>query len=274
LHGFPISPGRLLVEAGGARLVFARAARPSRWLRLSSCAPSLLPRVLWLVNFEGAIVYEYVEGEPLDSVVEEALALGRLGAARAAAFELGEALARLHSQLSDCPEGRFGLEELLRDRCRLAASAGLRWCPWKARGEYIAYSHWDPHLGQAIRGAQGIVFVDLDGEPGARVPPPPEYDVAVAARSIDYASALAQDRGAAPTLAGALALGYCRIRSLDPARLRASYAARLAYEYYFEVSRGTGLEWIPASALDAFEAGRDPVYRAVAEVARECARRY
>jgi len=275
LHVFPLSPGRLLVEFGAARLVVARVSRPWRWLRLSRCAPGPLARVVWLLQSRGEVVYEYVVGEPLDSIVVEALALGRGGEALGAAFDLGSVLARLHGLLARCPEGRFSLASLAEDRCGLAARAGLRRCPARAiRGGYTAYSHWDPHLGQTIRGPGGVVLVDLDGEPDASVPPPPEYDLAVAARSLDYASRLAQAPWAAPRLARALALGYCRLRRVNPLLFTVSYGARLAYEYYFEVSRRTGLEWVPESSIEAFEARRDPVHGAVLEVAEACARRY
>ena len=272
MHVNPLSASRILVDTGSARLVYAKVERPHRWLWLSNCTRRV-PRILWTMLAENTVVYEYVEGRTLADVVLEDLALSKIGEAILHAWTLGVELAHLHSELEEasCFEGEWTTLQLLDDRCRLAREAGIEECPkLSSRVKYTAYGHGDPHMYQVIVSGANMIFIDLDGEPGSRVPGPPEYDLAAAARSIYYAAIMAGTPGSARRLAAAMVGGYCRERRIDLDLLSASYKARVAYEYYFERIAHTGLEWIPESSLKQLVSGREPVLETMVGVASAC----
>ncbi len=267
---WPLSRRAILAECTGHRLVLKRSSKPAREERFYYCVGA--PVVEWRTAIEGFIVYEYIEGRPAADELIRDLQAGDIESAARTAFRVGEAIGRLHAALERCgPWPGESYEGLVRERCVLARRAGYRGpCPRPPEGEYTAASHGDLHLGQAIMADHGVAFVDAEGEPDTRVEPPPEYDLVAAARSAHYAAVLAgAGLEAASVLAGSIARGYCRQRGaveMHPS----VYAARALYEYYYELSRKTGLHGIPLESLRLLFRGREPVYGALVEASGSC----
>ncbi|MFE1315005.1 maltokinase [Streptomyces sp. NPDC058755] len=138
------------------------------------------------------------------------------GGFAAEAYALGLATARVHTalaeQLGSRPLTRKESEALL-DLLADRLAEGLRAVPqlapfaralWAVQDDlreivgrggapHVQRIHGDLHLGQALRGEQGWILVDFEGEPGhspeeRRRPQPALRDVAAMLRSFDYAA--------------------------------------------------------------------------------------
>jgi len=243
---------------------------------LEGYAPRLVGDVAEGGRWAG-FVREYVEGVEASRLLVDMVSGGRLRDAARAVEQVGRLLASIHSA-AGCVSHLFpfhvGGLEWARSVAAWAAALGAR--GWRREAGLLAglvegvwpssrspvVPHGDPHLGQFIVSGGRVVVIDLRGEPlrgprwlFARLPP--ERDLAAALRSIDYVVVMAGARrwGAEyRALCRGLLRGYLEAsgRRVDRDALMLWVAERAGYEAFYEYAAGTGLEWVPVSALAAF----------------------
>ncbi len=199
-------------------------------------------------------------GEPLASKIYSLLVEGEARLAESLMESAGAITGIIHAKLEKCPPDPATCREVVGERLELARKAGLPqsliaagkipdWCSTQGRG------HGDLHLYQFIVGGDRLEIVDFAGEPDTRTHPPQCYDIATVARSLDYIASIVEATtgekcSCARSLFKAFLEGYVDARDPPPPEcLEACCKARAYYEYYYEKTRSTGLEWIPVRAL-------------------------
>ena len=172
----------------------------------------------------------------------------------------------IHAKLEKCLPRPATCRDVVGERLELARNAGLPRSLEATIG--IPYScgepgsgHGDLHLYQFIVGSERLEIVDFSGEPDTRAYTPLCYDIATVARSLDYiASAVELVTGekcsCTRDLFRSFLEGYGAVRDPPPFEcLEACCVARAYYEYYYEKTRSTGLEWISERALKRASTG-------------------
>jgi len=227
---------------------------------------------------------EYVDGISLDRVLVELLESDRAEEAAMLARDAGRLLGLLHRRAS-CLKGLFRRPRRLP---RLLAGLLARWAGFLWARGFVAESHallraardaleWgtgrlvvphgDAHLGQfvAVRDG-GLIAVDFMGEPFRPAVwlfslQPAERDVASLLRSLDYVTVFAGERRWGRVyrlLCRGVLEGYVEHTGfLDMDALRLWILERAGYEAFYEYAVGSGLEWIPVSALATASAAWD-----------------
>ncbi len=246
-------------------------------------APRLVADVFYGKRWIGYL-REYVEGDSLDRVLVELLEAGRVEEAAALARNAGRLLGLLHERAS-CLKGLFrrprrlprllaGLLALwagfleargftLESRVLLKTAQGA----WKQGVGRLVVPHGDAHFGQfiAARGG-GLLVVDFMGElfrPATWLfsLQPAERDLASLLRSLDYITVFIGERRWGRVyhlLCKSVLKGYTEhTGSLDWAALRLWVLERAGYEAFYEYAVGSGLEWVPVSALATMSAAWD-----------------
>ena len=205
-------------------------------------------------------------GEPLASKIYSLLVEGETGQAESLMESAGAITGIIHARLEKCPPKPATCQEVARERLELARRVGLPrslevamgsldWCSMQGRG------HGDLHLYQFIVGSDRLEVIDFSGELDTRTHPPQCYDIATVARSLDYIASIVERAtgekcSCARSLFKAFLEGYVDVRDPPPPEcLEACCKARAYYEYYYEKTRSTGLEWIPVRALKRASTG-------------------
>ncbi len=203
-------------------------------------------------------------GEPVASILYVKLSQGDLNGAFRLAYNVGYEVARLHESLHRCSVQADICNRIIEERRSLAVKAGLS--PDLVDGflpvnscKYLSDSgiagHGDLHLNQILLYKDKYYFIDFSGEPGTVTNPPVEYDLSTLIRSLDYmAHIVSRIYGNYSEfynlLLYAFLKGYSSIRALPAWETIEAYCrARTLYEYYYEVSRKTQLEWIPLATI-------------------------
>jgi len=129
--------------------------------------------------------------------------------------------------------------------------------------------HGDPHLHNALLHAGGVYIVDYSGEPfrepaGPLEKEPRQRDLAVVLRSLHYLHELGVP-SAYPGLASAFLAAYGGCGGRLGAEATAFWMVeRASYEAVYEALTSSGLEGVPAAALEAMASGADPLYTRLA----------
>ncbi len=199
-------------------------------------------------------------GEPLASKIYHLVVIGDLEQAESLMESAGAVTGIIHAKLEKCPSKPAACQDIVGERLELARRAGLPhsletpvvipdWCSRAGIG------HGDLHLYQFIASSDRLEITDFSGEPDTRTHTPQCYDIATVARSLDYIASIIElttgERcNCTRDLFRAFLEGYMDVRDPPPAEcLEACCIARAYYEYYYEKTRSTGLEWIPERAL-------------------------
>lgn len=233
----------------------------------SSCT-ELVPRIHpWYVGRD-KICLQAVEGPTAADEIIYSLVSRNMEKAVSIVRLIGTALRRLHEDLLRCnrsmPPSPLG--RVVTERCNLAIQASVPGYRDLIRHvcsqliESIKRSlqcgsragHGDLHLYQVIMGDK-VYFLDPGREPDTETYTCIEYDVVSLARSIEYAAEMSLvfegESGLVRQLLVNELLSSYRLKGVEPDVLDALYTARTIYEYYYEVTRSTGMEWIPIKAL-------------------------
>lgn len=263
----------LVYACGGLNKVLVYGLDPSdvdAYLSYYEVCSSRVPKAYPVYVGRDSLCLEMVEGPTAADLLLEALANKDVELALHLVRMIGRELRGFHEELEKCPRriNASPIHIIVRERCSLAGSLsgggrGLaaRACSFLGRRihgreecTFIA-GHGDLHLYQAVVGERRIYFLDPGREPDTRSNPCLEYDLASLIRSIEYAvDMVSAVLGPIEGLKEALAyetLSIYGLDRIDTGALTILYTARALYEYYYEVSRNTGLEWIPARALQA-----------------------
>ncbi|MFC4030816.1 maltokinase [Streptomyces polygonati] len=198
------------------------------------------------------------------AALAEALPAHRLDGAALERIASGMAR-RLEETAAEVPSIRpyaAALRSAYDDLAKLGASGGAGGA---AGGVTAQRVHGDLHLGQALRGPDGVwVLIDFEGEPARplaerRRPAPPVQDVAGMLRSFDYA---AHHGGNGPWAArhrDAYLAGYAEVSGVDPREqpvlIRAFETDKAVYEARYEARHRPDWLPIPLSALARLAGG-------------------
>ncbi len=246
------------------------------YLLLRQCT-DFIPEINFLFSSRSCIAIEHLRYETVADRVLLYLMRGELAETRRLVYDVGRSVALFHSQLASCRRARSSLashtlEEIIKDRCRLALLIKdyryivKKICRVMAESlkSYTAepcrtpIGHGDLHLYQILTDKNRIVYIDPGPEPYTRTMPCLEYDIVSLIRSIEYvghmiATLSKNNKVVAEDLAAVLLSGYRGERPLpDKKTLELLYLARTIYEHYYDYSNRTGFESIPLSSLKAY----------------------
>ena len=218
-----------------------------------------------------SLCVEMVEGLVAADELIYRLSLGDFHGSINLVRSMGEALRDFHDNLRKCSSKitPASLKRTVNERCQLARRVAQGWelrlvnyvCSRLVNYVYEVQDcervsgHGDLHLYQIVLGDK-VYFLDPGGEPDINDPVCLEYDIASLIRSIEYAVEMShviffEKEYLKKLLVNELFIAY-NTSGINLNVLNTLYLARILYEYYYEKTRQTGLEWIPIKALQEY----------------------